>query len=182
VSSDLGYYDALRYYARARRQAFDLVRHLLLERGIVDESFSISRIDPRAVQAWERTWRGTPHWSTKGGFHWALLAHQFCRKPRNFSAALWVGDELCGLAVGRLSPSHDVLTLHFMEGSPRPEHPLRANVARFIFACAEYYGAAVGARTLLLKNPDAALEGYYGRLGYGVAYDAGNARYCKRTL
>jgi hypothetical protein len=111
-----------------------------------------------------------------------VLQRRYCKKPRNFHCALWYGDVLCGLAVGRLSQAHEALSLHFMEGSPDPAHPLRGNVAEIVFGCATLYAAAVGARCVLLRNPDPALETYYAELGFGLAYEHRDARYCRREI
>ncbi|HET6764384.1 MAG TPA: hypothetical protein VFH27_11950 [Longimicrobiaceae bacterium] len=176
------YEDAREFYRHTRRGAFACVRDSLVGRGILGTSLSLSGIDPRAVDAWERTWRGTAHWSLKGGFHWAALHRRYCRKPRNFHCAVWYGEELCGLAVGKLSEAHEVLCLHYMEGNPDPDHPLRGNVADIVFACAHLYAVAVDSKCILLKDPDPALEGYYAGLGFGLAYVERNARYCRRDL
>ena len=179
---DLGFDEARQFYHQVRRRAFERIRHSLVTRRVVDGSFAVRGLDVSAVEAWERTWRGSPHWSRRGGFQWALLHRRYCRKPRNFHCALWYGSELCGLAAGRLSESHGVLCLHFMEGNPNPDHPLRGNVAAITFACAELYAIAVGASRLLLKNPDPELTGYYSELGFGVAYSDHGTRYCGRDL
>jgi hypothetical protein len=182
AAAHLSYDEARIFYRHARGRAFERVRESLVGRGIVGTSFSVRGIDRIAVEAWACGWRGARHWSERGGFAWGVLQRRYCRKPRNFHVALWYGDALCGLAVGRVSPAHEALSLHFMEGSPDPAHPLRGNVAAIVFACAELYAVAVGAGCVLLKNPDPALLAYYAELGFGVALEQGNARYCRRDV
>jgi hypothetical protein len=174
--------EAARHYGYARERAFGLVRESLVSRGVLGPGFSIRGLDGHAVGAWEHTWRGTPHWSRQGGFAWIALHHRYCRKPRNFHCALWHRDVLCGLAVGRVSEGHEQVALHFMEGNPDPSHPLRGNVADVVFGCAQLYARSVGAKWLVLKEPDAGLELFYARLGFGLAYREKGVRYCKRAV
>lgn len=176
------YAESTEVYRYARQRAFDLVRDSLVSRRVLGPGFSVRPLDATAVDTWEMTWRGTRHWTHKGGFPWRVLQRQYCRKPRNFHVALWYEDELCGLAVGRVSEGHENLALHFMEGSPDPEHALRGNVADVVFACAQLYARAVGAGWLVLKNPDRNLESFYQELGFGLAYEERGTRYCRRPV
>jgi hypothetical protein len=178
----LSYSEAREYYRYSRNRAFGRVRDALVSRGVVGAALSIRGFDHFALEAWERDWRGSGHWSLKGGFSWTVLQRRYCKKPRNFHCALWYGEALCGLAVGRLSEGHERLSLHFMEGSPDRDHPLRGNVAVIVFACAELYARAVGAGLLILKNPDPDLDTFYNALGFDLAYVDGANRFRMRAV
>lgn len=85
------------------------------------------------------------------------------------------------MAVGWVSKAHERLTLHYMESSPDPRHPLRGDVTFLAFTAAEAYGRAVGGKWLALKNPLPGVVTRYERLGFAVApTQHGNLYYHKQ--
>ena len=133
----------------------------------------ITDLSPWAIVEWRRTWRRR-HWTGDGGFPWDLLSRRYRQKPRAFHAAVWAGSSLCGLSVGWVSAGHRNVTLHFMESAPDPEHLLRGEITYLVFTAAEFYGRALGARRLILRNP---LEGVRARYrAFGFTLVAGESR------
>ncbi len=96
--------------------------------------------------------------------------------------AIWSGEILCGLGVGWVSDAHERLTLHFLEGSPDPRHPLRGDVVFLAFAAAEAYARAVGAKSMALKNPLRGVVEWYVRRGYHLAYEQRGKLYFYKQL
>lgn len=85
------------------------------------------------------------------------------------------------MAVGWLSRAHERLTLHYMEGSPDPRHPLRGDITFLGFTAAEAYGHVVGGRFLVLRNPLPGVVTRYAQLGFEVApAQHGNLYYHKQ--
>jgi len=146
----------------------------------------LTDIDDVAIHAWRETW-GFPFQRRKVGWDWAKIAQSFRRRPTAFQVALWSGDVLCGLSVGRMSRRRRngrryTLSLHFMESSPEPEHPLRRRVAPLVFAAAEEYARVFGAVRLRLIEPLPHVLGLYARLGFAVVVERGRPLYCEREI
>jgi hypothetical protein len=169
-----------RYYLVRRstfRQTIASARQKGLKRDVV-----ITEIDGRTLEVWQKTWRNRQHWTGEGGFPWDLLSRRYRRKPRSFHAAFWSDTRLCGMAVGWLSPGHRQLTLHFLESAPDARHPLRGDITYLALTAAELYGRAVGARTLLLRNPLPGISERYEGMGFRLAHRRGGAVYLERML
>lgn len=169
---------AHRGYRRLRRLAYEATTRVA-PAGL--RPFTLTEIDPAALEAWRTTWTHRRHWTGEGGFPWDVLSRRYCRKPRCFHVAIWSGVVLCGMAVGWVSGSHGRLTLHYMESSPDPRHPLRGDITFIAFTAAARYGRAVGGHILALRNPLPGVTERYARLGFALACkQRGNLYYCKQ--
>ncbi len=94
---------------------------------------------------------------------------------------MWSSEVLCGMAVGWVSKAHERLTLHFLESSPDPRHPLRGHITFLAFAVTEAYGRSVGARVVVLRNPMPGVVARYAMFGYELARtERGNLYYHKQ--
>lgn len=138
-------------------------------------------IDALAIEAWRDTWqRG--HALGYGGWDWSGLVAPVWRRPTGFYLAVWSGETLCGLAVGRTSRrrrsgQRHTLSVHFLEGNPDTRHPLRGRIAPLALAAAESYAALIGAQRLRLIDPLPGVLRTYQRLGFSLARKSG-ARLC----
>lgn len=141
----------------------------------------LTPISTRAVEAFQLQWRG-PHWTGAGGWPWTLLARRFARKPRAFHAALWHDSMLCGMCVGRVSKGRKHLTLHYLESSPNPDHPLRSLITPIMFEAALRYALALGVEKVLLRDPSPMLIPRYRKFGFGVVGNARKPVYLERRL
>ena len=96
--------------------------------------------------------------------------------------AVWEGAELCGLALGSVSKGRQQITVRFMEGSPRPEHPLRGAVAIVVFEAAAAFAEVLRADRILLRSPLPALWPLYTRFGFTLAFESAGLVYFEKTL
>lgn len=165
-------------YRVLREVAFHETRLAAGAAGLYPE-VRITDLTARAIMEWRRSWRQR-HWTGEGGFPWDLLSTRYRQKPRAFHAAVWAGTSLCGLSVGWVSAGHRNVTLHYMESAPDPEHPLRGEITYLVFTAAEFYGRALGARRLVLRNPLDGVRARYQAFGFTlVAREGRNLYYYK---
>ena len=75
--------------------------------------------------------------------------------PFHFKLAIWVDDELCGLAKGGHSAEteRDYISVHVMEGSPRKDHPLKGQIARIIDEASIAYAEQIGVSKIARMGP-----------------------------
>jgi hypothetical protein len=177
---------AKQYYARLRRQAFaSVVRDAVLS-GAIREPVHLTQTDDETVAAWRATWRGS-HPSGFGNWDWERILRRAWRRPSAFHVAVWSGDRLCGLGVGRLSKRRPLgvrhtLSLHFIESAHDDHHPLRGSIAALVIAAADSYGRLAGASRLRLMEPLPGVVRYYEDFGFAVARKAGQPVYCERRI
>jgi hypothetical protein len=165
-------------YAAIRNAAFAATLRGMDE---VSRETTLTALSPLAVRAFQHQWR-SPHWSGAGNWSWTLLARRFARKPRSFHAALWCGSVLCGLCVGRVSKGREHLTLHYMESSPSPVHPLRGMVMPIMFEAALRYALALDVKKLVLREPLPGMISRYREFGFRVVGNTRNPLYLERML
>lgn len=148
---------AKQYYARTRQRAFDSVVRDAVQSGAIRVPLRLADTDAATVAAWRTRWRGS-HPSGFGNWDWERILHRAWRRPSAFHVAVWSGDDLCGLAVGRLSKRRPLgvrhtLSLHFIESAHDERHPLRHFIAPLVIATADAYGRLAGASRLRLIEP-----------------------------
>lgn len=137
-------YEAMRQVAREDAEA------LLRERWGTPE-LRLSGIDWQALGCWARQWKPVP--GRDGGFDWRTEAGHLMCKYKRFELALWHGDALCGLAVGKPSPAKRYLRIHLLEGNPDNHHPLRGRVAASVVEAAGAYAWLLGSEQLQIMKP-----------------------------
>jgi hypothetical protein len=171
---------AHRRYQRLRRLAYEEAARTAGKAHL--RPAILTEIDSTALEAWGSGWATRRHWTGEGGFPWHIVSRRYCRKPRCFHLAIWGSGILCGLAVGWVSDAHERLTLHFMESSPDPRHPLRGDITFLAFTAAEWYARAVGARTMVLRNPLPGVIGRYAKFGFALARERRGKLYFHKQL
>jgi hypothetical protein len=117
-------HEAARVIVRAVVEA--QVNDLLDEDGI-DPLLHLTGIDVVALDDWERTW-ARPHSAKDGGWDWRQVALRFQKRPARVEAAVWFGEELCGLVYGRVSERREVVRIDLLKGKAEP-HPLKGRIA-----------------------------------------------------
>jgi len=75
-----------------------------------------------------------------------------------------------------------MISIHYLEGSPEPAHPLKGFVASVLIDAAEYYGLAFGASTIRLMDPTPGALHIYQALGFGVVRTSGGLVYCEKEV
>lgn len=177
---------ALARYARTRRIAYDEVVEQAVRGGVADASLRLTDIDHGVLDTWKVTWR-TRNRSGDGGWNWERIFHPLRRRPAAFHVAIWSGDQLCGLAAGRVSAKRaggvrHTVSIHFIESSPDRDQPLRGRVALLAITAAEVYGRALGASRIWLIDPLPGALPLYGKLGFKVALARGCPVYCEKEI
>lgn len=133
-------------------------------------------IEPSALQAFRGQWSG--HASRRFRWPWEDIAAEYRRNhPDRFEVAVWSGDCLCGLAVGKVSAGPLYCGVNFLEGSPAP-HPLRGFIVGIVVASAEAYAVTIGKGTVRLVDPLPELVPLYGKFGYSLASPRRESPYC----
>jgi hypothetical protein len=176
---------AKQHYARLRRAACEEVIHEAVTAGGINVPLHIAETDEETLAAW-RTWTDA-HPSGFGNWDWERILRRAWRRPSAFHAAVWSGDVLCGLGVGRLSKRRltgrrHTLSVHFIESAHTRDHPLRRRIGPLIVSAAETYGSLAGVSRILLIEPLAGVVPLYESLGYTVVQKAGQPVYCERRI
>jgi len=148
----------------------------------------LADIDAAALQAWHDTWGGRTHPGRVGGWNWPGLVDRLPRRAAILPLAIWDGDDLCGLALGRASRCRaggvrHTFTLTHVERRPEPPPvPLRRRIILLSLTVARSYGLVLGATRLRLEYPDRNLLRYYELLGFHVAWEGGKPVYCVQEI
>jgi hypothetical protein len=176
---------AKQYYARLRRAAYDAVVREAVAAGRIRVPLRLADTDDKALAAWH-TWSGR-HPSGFGNWNWERLLQRAWRRPSAFHVAVWSGEQLCGLGVGRLSKRRlsgvrHTLSVHFIESAHARDHPLRHQIATLVIAAAETYGSLAGVPRIRLIDPLSGVMPLYAGLGYTVVREAGQTVYCERRI
>jgi hypothetical protein len=177
---------AQQYYARLRRNAYDQVEREVWEAGFVRVPLRITDTDAHTVAAWRAQWGGA-HPTGDGNWEWDRILARAWRRPAAFHVAIWSGEHLCGLAVGRASKRRltgvrHTISVHFIESAHSIDHPLRHRIAPLVIAAAVGYGRQLGAWRIRLINPLPGALPLYERYGFTVARKAGQSLYCERRI
>src|SRR5829696_10223196 len=93
---------AKQHYARLRRNAFDAVVRDAVDGGGLRVPLRLTETDEKTLDAWRTSWN-EPHPSGFGNWNWDRFLRRAWRRPSAFHVAVWSGNTLCGLGVGRLS-------------------------------------------------------------------------------
>jgi hypothetical protein len=177
---------AQQHYARLRQRAYDLVEREVVDAGFVHVPLRLTSTDEHTVVAWRAGWQG-PHPTGYGNWEWDRILPRAWRRPSAFHVAVWSGDQLCGLGVGRLSKRRFIgvrhtISVHFVESAHDDRHPLRGKVAALVIAAAEAYGREAGASRIRLIEPLPGVVDLYADYGFRVARKAGQTVYCERRI
>jgi hypothetical protein len=178
--------EAQERYARIRRHAYDLVEKRIERRSPTSVPVRLSDIDGHTLEVRRRTWV-YPHWSGAGGWDWDEIVPSVLRRTSAFPVAVWSGDRLLALAVGRASKRRAsgrrrTLSLHYIGGHPDRTHPLRNRILAIVFGAADEYGRAIGASRLRLVNPLPGPAPLYLHAGFGIAGRYGQHVYFERAI
>lgn len=178
-----GAYDRIAYLtsgANARHRSYAHTERLIA--SDLRLPIALLQFNAETIRAWQAQW-GYPRERVQGGWDWATLGTRYMRLPDAFHLAMWYGTRLCGLAVGTPSSSRRTLTLDFIEGAPDVTHPLKGHVLDIGLETATFYGGALGATTLRLRNPDSGLlNRYQTRHGFSAVVVSRGVRYCERRI
>lgn len=132
---------------------------------------------PLTALTWEADPRRRVNWP------WIDMREWFRRDPARFELEIHCAGRICALALGRPSASRSNCSLHYVEASPDPTHPLRGKVLAVVLTALEQYCAAIGASEMRVVQPLAALIPLYvGRYGFTLADTTTPSPYCWREV
>lgn len=137
----------------------------------------LSTITATALDTWRRHWTG--HLSRLSAWPWdAMLTDYRRHHPSRFELAVWSGDALCGLALGRTGTAY--CSIEYLEGSPVAGHPLKGQVIPAALTALRAYAAVLGKREMRLLEPLAPLVPAYEARGFSLVEPRGERPYCVR--
>ncbi len=114
-------------------------------------------------QDWPNSDRQPPN----GGWEWSSWVSNYREKyPKRFEAAIWFGDTLCGLLLGKMSDKNVHIRLEVLEASTDLLHPLKGRIAYIALSAVEMFGFAVGAEESRIIDPVDGAVLSYKKLGY----------------
>ena len=157
-------------------------KEIALEDGLDFSALSLKGIDQVALDA-QMEWPAEHHEEREIGWTWAGALQQYRQNHRaRIELAIWNGDELCGLMLGKASDGRLVVKVNYLQGSTLPGHPLKGWVAVISTRCAEVFANSIGAGWVAIQEPLDALIDYYSSLGYseGDPFDPRNNALFKR--
>lgn len=137
-------------------------------RDLTGQDVSLRDIDQTALDAasaWRSAYAGVGKADYLPAWDWGKEARRFKRRSRRLELAIWVGDVLCGLAIGRISDRCIVATIHLLEGNPAG-NPLGGNVIPIATRYLEVLAATIGCREASIESPVPTLVERYRSAGY----------------
>jgi hypothetical protein len=135
----------------------------------LQKKLSITEINPEALTVWVKTWKSiSTRQPPDGGWDWECKTSRLNRKYRKrlISIAIWANNELCGLALCRISRGSEVISMCYIEGSPNGQHPLRGYVFQIIEMICLEYAVIKKSKTIRIEEPIDSLMDFYKLQGY----------------
>jgi len=144
-------------------------------------STTLTSIDRNALSRWKADWQSPPSRPrTSGGWNWEGLSASYIRKPDALHLAIWAEGVLCGLVVGKPNANRSRLAIHYLEGTPQQNNPLRGKVVLVTLAAATRYAQALEIPLLRVRNPVLSMETWLKRAGFVLAEESVGPRYWER--
>jgi len=163
-------------YRELRRAALQDAMATLAAAGINVELRPIGAAALAAVERWN---------DRRVGWPWHLMIPDWRRNyPGRFELAIWQGDVLCALALGRPAPKAPHLSLYYIERNPDAANPLRGKVTGAVIDALAAYAIALGKTELRLIDPLPALIPRYCSppFGFRLVAPAVGGPYCSRSI
>jgi hypothetical protein len=149
--------------------------------GQMPAPLALRPIAPDALDEFDRTWAIHPLRIVQ--WPWRDMAADYRRNwTDRFELAIWSGDRLCGLCLGKAANNRHHIALRFLEASPDPSHPLKGAVALAAFEAANAYGIVLGADYLYLMDPLPGTLARYLAMGFDLVRPAKGSAYCRRGI
>lgn len=165
-------YGGYRSAALARAEA-------LFAPSIAPTPVRFGTITAAALDAWHLQWARHP--ARQVAWPWNVMVPDHRRRhPTRFESAVWSGDALCGLAIGRAGVNY--CSLEYLEGSPISDHPLRRQVIPAALTALLAYTTVLGRSEMRLVEPLDALVPVYEARGFVLVEPPGERRYCVRIV
>lgn len=160
---------------RARRDGAAVLQAMDLN---LPEGLMVSNINEMALRSCQK-WTGR-----QVAWDWSYTLRQYRKNPKRFELAIWVGEHLCGLALGAPSGSDLHCSVVYLESDPADTHPLHGLVFLIALTHLETYARLLNKRQTRLVSPvDQRIVALAGDLGYNfVRAPKGESDYCVKEL
>ncbi|MCR3962451.1 hypothetical protein NUK45_05485 [Aeromonas veronii] len=136
------------------------------ESGLDFSNLSLRLIDQDALDAQE-AWPLEVVENRQIGWDWPDALRQYRQNHMaRLELAIWNGNELCGLMLGKASEGRLVVKVNYLQGSTNPDHPLKGWIMEIATRCAELFAASIGAAWVAIQEPHEDLVEHYGSLGF----------------
>lgn len=123
------------------------------EWGGTFNNLQIKEIDEEAIQKSNYLWKSYSNIRPK--FNWQYLNGVYSKYIRRIDLAIWDGDDICGLAIGKSSRGKNSdqsnVTIHFLEGAPHAINSLKGYVAPIAISAFNYFGYLTEKNLFTLK-------------------------------
>lgn len=137
----------------------------------------LSGIGAAAFRAWEEQWQPNIA-GGDGGWDWRRERIGYENTPGRFEVAVWSGEELCGLGLGKPSKSAAFLSVNLLEGSPVLNHPLKGGIRYCVIEAALAYAELLECHELRLTRPLPGARALYRDMGFSLAPPEDESPYC----
>jgi hypothetical protein len=173
---------AARYLAKRQATHQEAMRRLpslfrVVRPDLVGVPLRLAMIDAWALHAWENQWKPSFR-GGDGGWDWHSERFGCENAPARFEVAVWSGDALCGLGIGKPSKASTFLSVNLLEGSPVPDHPLKGAIRYCVVEAALAYAEGLGCQELRLIQPLPGAIRLYADMGFSLAPPQENPPYC----
>lgn len=120
------------------------------------------------------------------GWDWRQVRDRYRRDHMaRVELAVWHGEELCGLMIGKASDGKLVVKINYIQGGEL-ENPLTGFIVPIASRCAELFAVAIEADWIGIQDPidDDDLLNYYRELGFNKSdpFDPRNNALFKRVV
>jgi len=151
----------------------------LFEPAVAPAPFRFATITAATLDAWREQWARHPARSV--AWPWdAMVTDYRHRHPSRFDLAVWSGDALSGLAIGRTGSTY--CSIEYLEGSPVVGHPLRGQVIPAALTALLGYATVLGRTEMRLVEPLVQLIPIYEARGFLLVEPRGERPYCVRKV
>ena len=174
--------DTIARYQQARELAYRTAESNLpalfeaLCPHLVGVPFRLAVIDEAALTAWSTIWK--EHSARRVNWNWREERRRQQSTLSRFELAVWSGEHLCALAIGKPSKGREHLTIYGLEGSPLSDHPLKKGIRFAVVEVALAYANALSCKELRLFRPVKEVQCYYVDMGFSLAGTPDNCPYC----
>jgi hypothetical protein len=134
-------------------------QHAAQEQNLDFSLLSLRPIDQDALDA-QAQWPVVDDPDREIGWSWGDACRHYRRNHMaRIELAIWNGDELCGLMLGKASEGRLVVKVNYLQGSTLPTHALRGWITDIATRCAELFARAIDADWVAIQEPAVGLIG-----------------------
>jgi len=168
--------EARQRHLRYRHTVHDGVARKFSAQSTRFDGLALGPINAGALRAWRTVWGGR-------GFDWEAIARMYRKRYARFDTAIRSDGDLCGLAIGSVSPARTEVSVNFIQGAPY-EHALRGDILRITVEVAVALGKFYGSNVVRFTEPIPKMQEMLAALGftyvarrYGMLY-----HFCERSI